>query len=661
MTGEWLLRARRVRASAVAIRLTQEGLARAIGRLGLPPPALLREPAAALARRVRAGSTPVFPAPTAVDRAAWRAALGDDERALLADEARAFESGVFTLLGAPFTHGAGAPDWHTDPVTGYPWPRVFFKDIAYVGLPGGTDVKRVWELSRLQWLLPSALLYALDGDSSRARFVLGVVRAFREANPVGYGVHWACTLEPAMRLLVLVHLRDLLRDACETGEAAALDDMIYEHLLFVATFIEYSTVRGNHYVGDLVAIIVGAAAFRGAALAESLLRTAVALLERELRLEVGADGVQYEAATSYHRFVAELAFVGLRVAQRAGVRVGDDALARTAAMASYALAYTRDDGSSPLHGDGDEARALVFPLPSPFDHRYLVNVLELLARDVRTAPQPFGVASALWYFGPEEVGRVRRAAVPPPRASCAFRESGYFVLRNATGDHVFVDAAEVGLAGRGGHGHNDCLSFELALAGVRLLVDGGCSAYSGDVERRKRERATAYHGTPMVAGLEQNELLGLWAMRAHTTPLVASWSDDAGATELVAGHDGYVARAGVRVTRRLRLEHDAHRLILSDTFTGRDGEVTESFVLAPGIVLASADAPPGEAAWMLEAEGRRFLVRARASASVSTRALPIDVGVRYAVHAPSQRLIFTLAHRGTETRFELVVAPTPPP
>ena len=36
-----------------------------------------------------------------------------------------------------------------------------------------------------------------------------------------------------------------------------------------------------------------------------------------------------------------------------------------------------------------------------------------------------------------------------------------------THDHVLIDAGPVGMAGRGGHGHNDCLAFDAMLDGVR--------------------------------------------------------------------------------------------------------------------------------------------------------------------------------------------------
>ena len=59
------------------------------------------------------------------------------------------------------------------------------------------------------------------------------------------------------------------------------------------------------------------------------------------------------------------------------------------------------------------------------------------------------------------------------------------------GDHVFIDAGPVGMKGRGGHGHNDCLSFEAVLDGVPLIVDSGAYVYTASVEWRNRFRSTA--------------------------------------------------------------------------------------------------------------------------------------------------------------------------
>src|SRR5207237_10247168 len=98
--------------------------------------------------------------------------------------------------------------------------------------------------------------------------------------------------------------------------------------------------------------------------------------------------------------------------------------------------------------------------------------------------------------------------------SQAFPDGGVVVLRSER-DHVFVDCGTVGLAGRGGHGHNDCLSFEAVLDGVPLVTDCGSYVYTASPEWRNRFRSTAFHNTPRIDGAEQNRIPvdSLWMLR----------------------------------------------------------------------------------------------------------------------------------------------------
>ena len=76
-------------------------------------------------------------------------------------------------------------------------------------------------------------------------------------------------------------------------------------------------------------------------------------------------------------------------------------------------------------------------------------------------------------LGPE--GHRRFAAIPThdrPVSSKAFDAGGVFVLRNRAA-HIVIDCAEVGMRGRGGHGHNDILSFELWMNGTNWVTDCG--------------------------------------------------------------------------------------------------------------------------------------------------------------------------------------------
>jgi hypothetical protein len=410
----------------------------------------------------------------------------------------------------------------------------------------------------------------------------------------------------------------------------------------------YGSVRGNHWGGDLGGVVVGASALGGSADARRLAAMATRLLEREIEIEFGADGVQYEASLSYHRFVTELSLVARRAADLAGIPRRERAVARLAAAARFTVAATRADGTAPLLGDADDACVLGVPRGDP---RALVNLVDALAGDVVHRAYRGGVAAVLACFGLTAAERARACTSLPPRRSAAFSASGYFVLGNAGADHVFVDAARVGLGGRGGHGHNDCLSFELALRGAWLIGEGGCSTYTGDRRRRAWERSTAAHNTPIVAGLEQNEPRGLWFMRERTRPRVVGWSDAEEITELVAEHDGFVERAGILVQRRLALEHRSHRFSLTDTFTGpAPGEIEEGFIVAPGVSVERA----GDHAFALARGEARFLLRA-AAGRVGVE--DVEVGVAYGARLPARRIVFRDAHRPPRSEFCLSIEP----
>lgn len=61
-----------------------------------------------------------------------------------------------------------------------------------------------------------------------------------------------------------------------------------------------------------------------------------------------------------------------------------------------------------------------------------------------------------------------------------------------------------GLHGKGGHAHNDKLSFGLSIDGVILFSDPGTYLYHPDPEWRNYFRSTKVHNTIQVAGYEQN-------------------------------------------------------------------------------------------------------------------------------------------------------------
>lgn len=86
-----------------------------------------------------------------------------------------------------------------------------------------------------------------------------------------------------------------------------------------------------------------------------------------------------------------------------------------------------------------------------------------------------------------------------------FEASGYYKLY--AGENVLLfDCGPIGPSYMGGHGHCDCLSFELARSGKLLFTNSGTYQYQGRL--RKFFRSTPAHNTIMIDKREQAELWG---------------------------------------------------------------------------------------------------------------------------------------------------------
>ena len=532
-----------------------------------------------------------YPAVTSADAAA---AIGDGERILAAAE-DALARRVDLLGSGP--HTLGRPiDWHTDFKTGHSWPVAPSRGLDYADLAHPSDVKVPWELSRLQWLLPAGQAYLLTGDERYATAVREVIEEWLDANPYGYGPNWCVAMEAALRIVSWTWLFHALGGSDAWSDARFRSRFLvglYLHGDFVERNIERSDVNGNHYTADATGLTFAGLFFgTGAAPTRWATRGWQILLD-ELPKQFTPDGVDFEASVPYHRLVTELFALPALYRQQLGLGVPDWYAERLRAAGAYATAYTRSDGTSPLWGDGDDARVLPLGGGTLGDHRYLPGL-------VGTA---FGgpTTEVAWIRGSESAADLAGAG---PLGTTGFVPAGFYVIRGGA-DHLFIDSGPVGLAGRGGHGHNDALSFELALDGVTLVTDSGTYIYTADPAARNAFRSTAYHSTPQVDGEELNRFLPdeLWTLRDDARPSVDEWEPYGRRPRLRARHGGYLRLpAPVLVRRSFALDLDLHIAAILDEFDG-DGEHA---VVVPWHFAAGATAQLEEEACLVEAGGHRF-------------------------------------------------------
>ena len=243
---------------------------------------------------------------------------------------------------------------------------------------------------------------------------------------------------------------------------------LYLHGDFTLRHIEKSDVNGNHYTADLAGLVFAGLFFGNVGDAARWAQLGWSGLLTEFPRQVFVDGVDYEASCAYHRFVFELFMWPALYRRCLGLDVPDEYNRRLLAMAKFTAAYMRSDGTSPLWGDADDARTLPFG-GQPVGDWFVVGIAALALDDAQLASWFSGPRSELtWIFGPERVAKFPHAPAAAPPSVPNAKMAGCYVMRDGA-THVFIDCGPVGLAGRGGHGHNDALSFEAWLDGAPLL------------------------------------------------------------------------------------------------------------------------------------------------------------------------------------------------
>lgn len=495
------------------------------------------------------------------------------------------------LLGSGPVKLGESIDWHRDYKSGYDWPRSFCHAIEYNNPERPSDVKFPWEVSRMQWMIPLGQAYVLTQDERYATEVRNILLHWMDNNPHAFSVNWSCTMDVALRLITwtwFFHVFKKSRAFEAEGFRSRFLKMLYLHGDFTARNLEKSDINGNHYAADAAGLVFAGLFFGQGAAPQKWQALGWNILNDELPRQVFADGVDFEASIPYHRLVQELFFLPALYRMQYSLPVSRDYRERIMAMARFTEAYTRCDGSIPLIGDADDARTLPFGGQAINDHRYLLAMVGIAFQDEALSAQFSGsMAELIWLFGPEKTAVLNTLSTPETPVSKAFEAGGFYILRNAC-DHILIDCGPLGLGGRGGHGHNDLLSFEAMLNGVHLVSDCGAWLYTANYQERNLFRSTAYHNTPQIDGEEINRFISadsLWSFHNDADYAVKERWFDAWEDTITVVHTGYQRLPSpVTVERKFTLNHTRHRLRIVDTFTGSGKhQVRIPLHLAPGL------------------------------------------------------------------------------
>ena len=520
--------------------------------------------------------------------------------------AEEFLAHKFDLLGSgpfvpadpdrPALDGYQPIDWYLDPVRQLRFPRgIPHKRWKLFEMrPGNADVKYPWELSRSQHWITLAQAWQLTRDERFAREIANELKDFIEANPVGVGINWTCTMDVAIRAANWCLALSILQDCpcLDNPFWRRAYEVLCDHATFIFANLEnHYEVTSNHYLSNVVGLHVLASEFIDLEAGRAWDRWAREALETEIKVQVHDEGTDFESAVPYHRLVTELFMASACLARHQGRPLSRDYEAKLARMVEFMFAVTRPDGRIPVIGDADDGRFHIMSHLGGWDRqdvRHLFAPAALLLRHPEWLSHagPAAAWEATWWGF--DVAALDHASdrLPLPSVAKLFPEFGLAVARRG-GHYVVVTNGAVGTKGFGNHKHNELLSFEYHCDGAPVIVDPGSFCYTSDFAARNLFRGTAYHNTVVVDGIEQNEINPEWIFRMFekANPEHLAFAEDGDWVEYRGRHHGY-ERLDRPVTheRSLRLNRESGLLLLEDRIGGAgEHDLRWHFHLAPGV------------------------------------------------------------------------------
>jgi hypothetical protein len=527
-------------------------------------------------------------------------AAGADPRlaARIASEYARIDRGDLVLLGrqwAPGTLAGLAVDdpqvFLRDPVSGRSWPGAdrYCFDVPYRHLRGFGDIKFLWELNRLQVLQVAAAHARLTSDAGLETRVLGVVRAWMDANPPFRGPNWCSGIELAVRIATLVVVLSLRRSPPGADDRSRLRAFLDAHALWLSLYPSRFSSANNHAIAEGLGLFLAGLLVPDLPNASAHEREGRALLEREGRLQLGEDGVGVEQSPTYTAFSMEMIAFACAVAAIRGQPLAPALGERLRRSAEHIGWIANADGRTPAIGDNDEGRILATSLDS--ESRYACSVAACaagLSGATGTLALPVGhppeMREAL-IAGPS---RETAGAAAPPTGMRTFPDGGYTVVRETIVGRPSIltfDHGPLGYLSIAAHGHADALAIWLDVDGAPVLTDAGTWMYHAGGRIRDQLRSTGVHNTMLVEGASQSRPAGAF-----------NWSQKAAARLLGSGrapswwvegeHDGYRGRFGVMHVRRLAGGAPGE-IVVSDRLEGKGAprKVSIRFLPAPDVVI----------------------------------------------------------------------------
>jgi hypothetical protein len=444
-------------------------------------------------------------------------------------------------------------NFHLDIFSGKSFPLSFSKTIDIRTDKYGS-AKAVWEVNRLQFLIPLLTDYKITRDKEKLDLFVSIMTSWDEQNPYLKGINWYSNLEINIRLInwywcwILLEKDELWQkeEKYKSFREEVWLPLIYTHCIYSAKNPSQYSSANNRLIAEYAGLFIASTLwkFRESAAWMKKCRRG---LEREITKQHSENGVNREEAAGCIQFITDFFLLSYIAAEHSGIAFSARYTNSLKAICNYINNLLDMNGNIPKYGDEDDGRVI---LPDGnFEINNFLSILNTAAvlfnkPELKRNGAGWEMKSHLLTtrFNGKNVWEQFKHHTSPAR-SAFYEKEGHFIMRKHTDENTEVychfDAAPLGYLSIAAHGHADALSMIVHIDGYPFLVDPGTYSYHTHAEWRKYFVSTLAHNTVTINQADQAQLSGPTLWRNHYKPSLLATSSSNEFDTVSATHNGY--------------------------------------------------------------------------------------------------------------------------
>ncbi|WP_272164964.1 alginate lyase family protein [Vibrio diabolicus] len=363
------------------------------------------------------------------------------------------------------------------------------------------DIKGVWELSRLDWVLLLAVKYK-KGDEKALVVINYFYKSWLINNPPYIGPNWKCAQEASIRVMNVAISSLVLGTVKRITPSLSL--FLKAHLKRIEPTISYAIAQNNnHGTSEAAALFIGGSWLiaDGDESGNRWQKLGRKWLENRAKHLVAEDGTFSQYSVNYHRVMLDTYSMAELWRRELEQPQFSEELTRRIGLATRWLFQLVDPltGDTPNLGHNDGARLLQLTDTGYRDFRPSVQLASVVFLQACAWQEDGDYDEALALL---QLRKPQKNLQTP--ASFHFEHGGYIGLRNQSGTFALFNYPKF----RFRPAQNDALHVDLWRGGVNLLRDGGTFSYNAGQDYIDYYGGTQSHNTIQFDGHEQMPRLG---------------------------------------------------------------------------------------------------------------------------------------------------------